>query len=801
MLSHEVPFQDLFELAPDATVIVDSQGVIQLVNAQVERWFGYQPQELPGQPIEILIPEAIRELHQRHRSTYSTNPRTRPMGQGLDLLARRKDGSVFPVEISLSPLQVKGEYWVIASIRDVSEQRQTLESLRQQSLLFQLLRDIAIASNESVSTHDTLQFALDRICAHTGWPVGHVYLPAHHPGGEMVSARIWHLDDPERFAIFRQITEMTPLAPSVGLVGTVVTTQSPQWISDVSSDPKFVRTQRSNGMDLGVHGAFAFPVLVGPEVVAVLEFFSPHRADPDLAFLEAMIQIGIQLGRVVERERAAGVMAEQTRHLREQADLLDQTHDAIVVRSLDGTIRYWNRGAEAVYGWSAEQALGERSHILLATTFPTSHEEIEQILLRNGRWEGELRHRRHDGAVVTVESRWTLQRDEQQTPIGILEINSDITQRKRAEEEANRFFNVSIDMLCIAGFDGYFKRINPSFERNLGWRAEDLTAVPFLEFVHPDDRAATLAEMEKLTGGTPTFYFTNRYRCADGSYKWLQWMAIPYIDDGLMYGVARDVTDEKRLQEALVHQARELKRSNDELAQFAYVASHDLQEPLRMVASYMQLLARRYRGQLDATADAFIAYAVDGAQRMQVLIWDLLAYSHVTTRGNPFTLVEGDAVLQRALTNLKLAIEESGAILTVESLPTLVGDEIQLVQLFQNLISNAIKFRYREPPHIHISAEQDNQQWIITIRDNGIGIDPQYAERIFLVFQRLHTREEYPGTGIGLAICKKIVERHGGRIWVESQPQEGATFYVALPVNATMQTAYPPASIGDAVTF
>ena len=244
----------------------------------------------------------------------------------------------------------------------------------------------------------------------------------------------------------------------------------------------------------------------------------------------------------------------------------------------------------------------------------------------------------------------------------------------------------------------------------------------------------------------------------------------------------KEIAERKQAEEKLKRYASELERSNQELQQFAYVASHDLQEPLRMVASYTQLLAKRYKGKLDSDADEFIAYAVDGATRMQALINDLLTYSRVGTKGKDFKPIDCKTVLERTLDNLKKAVEESRAELTYEPLPTVMADDVQLGQLFQNLIGNAIKFRSEESPHIHISAERNEDKWIFSVGDNGIGIDPEFTERIFIIFQRLHKRRDYPGTGIGLAVCKKIVERHGGRIWVESKPEKGSTFYFTIPL-------------------
>lgn len=228
---------------------------------------------------------------------------------------------------------------------------------------------------------------------------------------------------------------------------------------------------------------------------------------------------------------------------------------------------------------------------------------------------------------------------------------------------------------------------------------------------------------------------------------------------------------------------KELERSNMELEEFAYVASHDLQEPLRMVASYTQLLGRRYEGQLDETADKFIHYAVDGAKRMQALIQDLLKYSRVGTRSKPFQPTDFSKALNQALTYLKIAIQEEEAVVTCDPLPTLMADPTQITQVFQNLIGNAIKFRGKEPPRIHVSAERKEREWIFSVSDNGIGISQDYFDQIFVIFQRLPSEKRVSGTGLGLSVCKKIVERHGGRIWVESAEGKGSTFHFAIPEN------------------
>jgi signal transduction histidine kinase len=227
----------------------------------------------------------------------------------------------------------------------------------------------------------------------------------------------------------------------------------------------------------------------------------------------------------------------------------------------------------------------------------------------------------------------------------------------------------------------------------------------------------------------------------------------------------------------------ELQHVNEELRQFAYVASHDLQEPLRTVSIYVQLLAQSLRGQLDGETQEFMSYVVEGAQRMQALIIDLLAYSRMERQSAELTETDSEAVLEQALRDLRLAVAESGAVVTHDALPTVTAVPGQLRQMLENLLSNAIKFQGPEPLRIHLSAQRQGREWVFSVRDNGIGLDPQYAPRIFQMFQRLHTGRRYPGTGMGLTICKKIVEHHGGRIWVESKPGQGATFYFTLPAS------------------
>jgi len=344
------------------------------------------------------------------------------------------------------------------------------------------------------------------------------------------------------------------------------------------------------------------------------------------------------------------------------------------------------------------------------------------------------------------------------------------------------FYSSPIGVYIVQG--GRFKIVNHKLADILRYSEEELVGMPSLSLVHPEDRNAVKECAVKMLNGERSSEYEFRIVTKRAEIKWVMETVAPilYQQRRATLGNLIDVTKRKQAEERLNQIANEMQRSNTELEQFAYVISHDLQEPLRMVSSYTQLLAKRYQSKLDTDADEFISYAVDGAKRMQTLLYDLLEYSRVGTRGKPFRLVECKDIIEQALANLKVAIEESGAVVNYDNLLAIMGDEGQLVRLFQNLIGNAIKFRGQETPQVHISARRRHNVLIFSVTDNGIGIDPQHSQSIFEIFRRLHTKEEYPGTGMGLAICKKIVERHGGRIWVQSQPGEGSTFYFTIQV-------------------
>lgn len=405
----------------------------------------------------------------------------------------------------------------------------------------------------------------------------------------------------------------------------------------------------------------------------------------------------------------------------------------------------------------------------------------------------EVRYRHKDGSTIWVIcSGQVIEWDQAGNPLRMLGCHIDITARKQAEEalkisEARYRAIVEDQTELIARFlsDGTMLFVNEAYCRYFGLHREDLIGKNYTPVVFEADLELVNRLVQSMSMENPTVTIENRV-VVQGEVRWTQWINRMLFNEQGQFievqAVGRDITDRKRAEETLTNYAAALRRSNQELEQFAYVASHDLQEPLRTITSYTQLFARKYQGSLDAKAEKYISYIVDGTIRMQQLIRDLLSYSRAGRQDLKLEPIDCNTLLSEVKANLQLAIAENQVKLNYGPLPMVLGDYTQLLLLFQNLISNAIKYRSVASPQIEIRATAQDNYWRFAIQDNGIGIEPQYAERIFVIFQRLHPRNEYSGTGLGLAIAKRIVERHNGIIWVESKLGEGSTFYFTLPM-------------------
>ncbi|MBI3853134.1 MAG: PAS domain S-box protein [Verrucomicrobia bacterium] len=374
-------------------------------------------------------------------------------------------------------------------------------------------------------------------------------------------------------------------------------------------------------------------------------------------------------------------------------------------------------------------------------------------------------------------------------------LEKEIIVRQKAEERFRRFLESAPDAIVIINRHGLIELMNSQAERLFAYSREELLGKEIELLVPPRFRGNHAGHRMRFFDAPtvrPMGAGLNLYGLRKDNTEFPVEVSLSPLEteEGTLVSSAiRDITERRQNEKNLQTALTELRRSNEELERFAYVASHDLQEPLRMVSSYTQMLAQRYNDKLDDDARDFIRYAVEGATRMQQLINDLLEYSRMGTRGQSFESVDVNGVLGQVRVTLQSAIKQCQGLVTNEPLPTILADAPQLIRLVQNLISNAIKFRGKEPPHVHVAAVERLDEWIFSVRDNGIGIAAEYFDRIFLIFQRLHSQAEYPGTGVGLAICKRIVERHGGRIWVESELGKGSVFYFTIPKQKAKQAS------------
>jgi PAS domain S-box-containing protein len=507
---------------------------------------------------------------------------------------------------------------------------------------------------------------------------------------------------------------------------------------------------------------------------------------------------------ITEKRTAEKQRAENAARLRK---VLDNLAAYVAVLTPDGVLVEVNRSALQIVNLKPEEMLGKR----LDQTYGWDQDAETQAAVRAAITRAaagetvryDVSFRLPDGRPIIVD--FILAplfgadgKVEYLIPSGVdITARSELTARLAQQQRRMELILNSIPGIVFEGRgspdkgDQKMEFISNYVEPMLGYSPEDWMNDPHFwrTIVLPEDAQTVLQQATEIyEGGAPGRL---QFRCtaSDGRVVHVEAYSRILKDEAGqpagVVGVMLDVTERRQIEELIVRYAEELRQSNQELEQFAYVASHDLQEPLRMVTSYLQLVEQRYGDRLDGDAKEFIGFAIDGASRMKILINDLLTYSRVQRSQAQFEPVALEMALETALGNLQLAVEDSGAVITHDPLPQIIAHPTQMTQLLQNLLSNAIKFRGERTPQIHIGAKRERGNWHITVKDNGIGIEPEYLERIFVIFQRLHARTEYPGTGIGLAICKKIVEKHGGQIYAESTPGEGATFHLMFPMDRT----------------
>jgi PAS domain S-box-containing protein len=499
---------------------------------------------------------------------------------------------------------------------------------------------------------------------------------------------------------------------------------------------------------------------------------------------------------ITQLRRAEDKLVEAEKRFRELAESIDEV---FWMASADGAeMLYVSPGFERIWGRPVS-FVHEQPGSWLETVHPEDREQLTQLLFHaepNQTWEIEYRILCPDGSERWIRDRGMAIADRQGQIVRLTGVAEDISERKKADERLRileRAVEQSVDSIVVADLDGRILFANAGCGRLHGYSPDELLGKPICMLHDPSHEVDNglcpfLAGVDEPGWAVREVEHARRDGTRFPAEKTVSVLCGP---DGQRLGyvvIARDQTAQRRAQqesaqlaEQLARTVRELKRSNSELEHFAYVASHDLQEPLRTMASFCRLLEQKYKDKLDDDANRYIEHVVSGANRMKALVSGLLAFSRVTMRGQSFEPTDMDEVVEGALANLRTTIVETNARITHDQLPTIDIDRAQFTQLMQNLIGNGIKFHDGGAPKIHVGVEDKDDHWLFSVRDNGIGISEEYTSRIFSIFQRLHTHDEYPGTGIGLALCKRIVERRGGRIWAESAPGEGSTFFFTIP--------------------
>ncbi len=748
----EVKYRGLLEAAPDAMVVVDEQGKIVLLNVQAEKQFGYRRDELLGKHVTTIIPEGFAERLIADDKRSAAEALAQHMGTGIELVALRKDGSEFPIEMMLSPLVNKEGILVTAAIRDISVRRKAVEHLAQMESRYRGL--LEAAPDAMVVVNEQGAIVLLNVQAEKQFGYWR---------GELLGKRV---------------TDIIPEGFAERLIA-----------DDKRSAAEALAQHMGTGIELVAlrKDGSEFPIEM---------MLSPLVNKEGILVTAAIRDISVRK----RKEQESRWMEERFQRLLESAP------DAMVIVDREGVIQLANAQAELVFGYAKHEMLGQPVVMLITSNLLGTAAHQEAHLGRDPRTrmmghgielEGKRKNGSQfpleaalspldlvDGMLVSVAVRDIT--DRKRAENDILELNRTLEQRvsRRTEQllkSEQRFHNaldIMLEGVQIIGFDWTHLYVNDAVVAQSTFSREELIGHTMLARYPGIEQSPLFVALAQCMEQREAHIMDTDFTFPNGSVTSFH-LSIQPVDEGLLI-LSSDITAKKRAESEVAIQREQLERQNKDLEQFAYIASHDLKEPLRMVTSYVQLLQQRYSDKLDEVAMEYIAFAVDGAERMKQLITDLLGYSQL---GRALTTgdVDLDVVVQHVRSNLAHVLAESKCTLTIGALPVVRSSSTEMLQLFQNLVSNAIKFRRNDVVlQIHVSATEEKEHWHFKVEDNGIGIEQRYHDIVFTPFKRLNDKSRYTGSGIGLSIAQKVVLVHGGRIWITSTFGLGTTIHFTL---------------------
>lgn len=784
---------------------LDLEGNTTFVNPAAARMIGWETEELIGKSQHAVLHHTKSDgsPYPREECLIYAAFKDGTIHHVDDEVFWRKDGSSFPVEYISTPIRGgRGKLLgAVVTFRDITERKRTERDLRRTTAFVQLLQAVTVAANEASTMEEALQVCLDQVCVHTGWRVGHVYIPSEDSNGNLIPTTIWHLNEPSRFETFRKVTEVTPFEPGIGLPGRVLASGKPAWIVDVTQDPNFPRARLAQ--DIGVRGAFAFPVLIGSEVVAVLEFFTPNTAEPDEQLMRVIAHMGMEVGRAIERRRAEKDLLAARARLEH---LLSSSPAVIYSCKPSGDF-----GATFISGNVTTQMGYEPQDFINNSGFWAEHihpDDAQRIfagmpkLFEQGQHSHEYRFLHKDGTYRWMYDELELVQDAEGNSREIVGSWIDITQRKIVEEALQRSekqFRTLIESapngVLLANQKGRIVLVNPQMEKLFGYSREELMGEP-VEMLMPEryrsghvaDRLGFTRQPSPRSMGRGVELYGRR---KDGSEFPLEISLGPIeSEEGLQVAaIISDITERKQAEEAIAQRSEELAAANRELESFSYSVSHDLRAPLRHIDGFTNILMEELGPKLDSESRRYLGYIRDGTRQMGELVDDLLRLSRVGRQDINRQRTDLNGLVESVVSELGRETKDRQIDWQLDSLPPLECDSALMRHVFMNFLSNAVKFtRPRRRAKIQVGQKKVDGGLAIFVRDNGVGFNMKYVDKVFGVFQRLHRVEEFEGTGIGLAIVQRVIHKHGGRVWAEAKPGKGATFYFTLELPKTRES-------------